>query len=378
MTQPVTNGRVEQQPATRRIRWKRAAAIALAAVTLVAALLWVVKAHRDAHYFDNYDPAAPLNVVFFETSQLHREAPDKTCLITRFTFDGHAGETVPALLSRPARLGSRRLPVVVFLHGIGQSKDFLKEITSPFNQAGFALATFDQYTQGERKLRGKPSFLARLEAFRQRPAKTINEARRLIDYLAARPDVDPRRIYLVGASYGAVTGSTLMARDQRVRAGVMVYGGGDFNKLIDSYANQLGVAALLGMIDGRKLNPEKPPLPRLTPEQTRKVGWVLACIKPMVWYFLGVADPVRYAGGISPRPVYFQNGKYDVLVPAPAGRALQAAAREPKEVTWYDSDHVGIDHEHTQRVLRDGLEWLLKQDNPLRRPEERVNDPAWL
>ena len=29
-----------------------------------------------------------------------------------------------------------------------------------------------------------------------------------------------------------------MAKDQRLRAGVMVYGGADFSKLLDSYANQ--------------------------------------------------------------------------------------------------------------------------------------------
>ena len=83
-------------------------------------------------------------------------------------------------------------------------------------------------------------------AFAQRAAKTVNETRRLIDYLSAHPDIDPQRIYLVGASYGAVTGSIVMAKDKRLRAGVLVYGGGDYRKLLDSYANHLGVAAALG------------------------------------------------------------------------------------------------------------------------------------
>ena len=88
-------------------------------------------------------------------------------------------------------------------------------------------------------------------------------------------------------------------------------------------------------------------------------------------YFIGVADPIHYAGQISPTPVYFQNGKNDVLVPAAAGKALQDAAREPKKITWYDSDHVGIDLEQTKRVLEDGLKWLLEKDNPFRPPEDR-------
>jgi hypothetical protein len=148
----------------------------------------------------------------------------------------------------------------------------------------------------------------------------------------------------------------------------------DFSKLLDSYANHLGVAVALGLIDGRNLNPEKPPLPKLTPSQERKVGVAIGCLKPVARYFLGVADPIHYAGQISPRPVYFQNGKYDVLVPASAGKALQDATQEPKKITWYESDHVGIDLEHTRRVLEDGLKWLLEQDDPFRAPEERVTN----
>jgi dienelactone hydrolase len=337
-------------------------------------LLWGLKAYRDAHYFDNYDPTAPLNLVMIETTEVNKQSPEKAYTITKFTFDGYKGEKIPALISLPMKPRDKKFPAVIFLHGIGQNKNFLKEIASPFNQAGFALVSFDQYTQGERKLRGKPSFLAHLEAFRKRPAKTINEARRLIDYLSTHPDIDSQRIYLVGASYGAVTGCTLMAKDRRLRAGVMVYGGGSFNKLLDSYATHLSVAVRLGLIDGKNLNPEKPPLPKLTLSQERKVSFVIGCVKPLAWYFLGVADPIHYVARISPRQVYFQNGKYDVLVPASAGMALQNAAKEPKKITWYETDHVGINLEHTIHVLDDGLKWLLEQDNPLRAPEERITN----
>ncbi|HOW66144.1 MAG TPA: dienelactone hydrolase family protein [Candidatus Paceibacterota bacterium] len=358
----------------KKIVWKTVLKGALGLLLALSVLLWVIKAYRDAHYFDNYDPAAPLNLTMDAPTEVNAETPDNGYTITRFTFDGYRGEKVPALISLPMGPKAKKLPAVVFLHGIGQNKNFLKEIAFPFSQAGFVLASFDQYMQGERKLGKNRSSLARLEAFRERPAKTINEARRLIDYLSSRPDIDSGRIYLVGASYGAVTGSTLMAKDQRVRAGVMVYGGCDFGKLLDSYANHLGVAAFLGLIDGKNLNPEKPPLPQLTRSQERKTGAVIACIIPFARYFLGVADPIHYVGRISPRPVYFQNGKHDVLVPAPAGLALQKAARDPKTITWYDSDHVGIDLEQTKQVLQDGLQWLLEQDNPLRPPEERVTN----
>lgn len=335
---------------------------------------WKLKAGKGdtvvtaANYFDNYDPKAPLNATVLERTEINQDDPENACTLTRFTFDGYGGETVPALISLPANRRGKRLPVIIFLHGIGQDKNFLKQIYSPFSRAGFAFVSFDQYMRGERKLRQPRSFLDELAAFVERPAKTVNETRRLIDYLAGRPEIDPRRIYLVGASYGAVMGSTVLAKDKRLRAGVMVYGGGDFSKLADSYANRLGVAAALGLIDGRNLNPEKAPLPTLTPSQERQVEMVLGLIKPLVTHFLGVADPIHYASQISPTPVYFQNGTRDILVPAAAGKALQEAAGEPKKITWYESDHVGIDREQTKQVLEDGLRWLLEQDDSFRAP----------
>ncbi len=338
---------------------------------LVAAML--LKGYSDGRYFDNYDPKAPYNVQVVETQPVNPETPDMGYEITKFTFDGYAGEKVPTLLSMPIK-HPKPLPAIVFLHGIGQNKNFLKEICAPFNQTGFAFASMDQYMQGERKLpKGTPP-LASARAFRQRPAKTINETRRLIGYLASRPDIDPERIYLVGASYGAITGSTVMAWDKRVRAGILVYGGGDLGKLINSTATRLGIAAGFGWIDGDKFNPEKPPLPKLTPMQDRIAGAVIWCATPLARYFGSVADPIRYVDKIAPTPVYFQNGKYDVLVPAPAGKALQDKAGEPKKITWYESDHVGIDLAQTNIVLRDALQWLVEQDNPLRATEDQVKE----
>ena len=182
------------------VSWKKILKAALGVLLTLVILLWGIKAYRDAHYFDNYDPSAPLNVTVTETTEVHKEAPDQGYTITKFTFDGYKGEQIPALISMPMKRGNGKLPAIICLHGIGQNKNFLKEITAPFNQAGFAFLSFDQYTQGERKLKGRQSFLARLGSFTRRAAKTVNETRRLIDYLWTRPDIDPQRIYLVGAS----------------------------------------------------------------------------------------------------------------------------------------------------------------------------------
>jgi hypothetical protein len=177
----------QQQMSANMVLWEKILSSALGVLLTLVVLLWTIKAYRDAHYFDNYDPSAPLNFAVNETTEVNKETPEKGYTITKFTFDGYKSEKIPALISLPMKPKGKKFPAVIFLHGIGQDKNFLKEIASPFNQTGFALVGFDQYTQGERKLRGKQSFLARLEAFGQRPAKTINETRRLIDYLSTHP-----------------------------------------------------------------------------------------------------------------------------------------------------------------------------------------------
>ncbi len=356
--------------------FKKALKIAGGALLALVVAAMVYKAHSDNNYFGNYDPKAPYNIQVIETQAVNPETPELGYEITKFTFDGYQAEKVPTFISMPLK-HSKPVPAIIFLHGIGQNKNFLKEITAPFNRTGFALVSMDQYMQGERKLPKDSSGMATFRAFLQRPAKTINETRRLIGYLATRPDIDPQRIYLVGASYGAITGSTVMAQEsaaKRIRGGVLVYGGGDMGKLINSTATRLGIAARLGWVDGNKVDPEKPPLPKLTPMQDRIAGAVIWCATPFVRYLMGVADPIHYVDNISPTPVYFQNGKYDVLVPAPSGKALQDKAKEPKKITWYESDHVGIDLEKTKIVLRDALQWLVEQDNPMRAPEEQVKD----
>jgi dienelactone hydrolase len=356
------------------VMWKKRVRVAAGVVLLCIVLAWAHKARRDAHYFDGYAPGAPLNAVVLNTEEVGRETPEKGHVISAFTFDGCGGEKVPALISLPMKTAAGKLPVIIFLHGIGQSKSSLRQITPPFNQCGFAFVTFDQYMQGERKLPKKSPILTYLGAFRDRPAKTVNETRRLIDYLLTRPDIDPQRIYLLGASYGAVMGSTVLAKDKRVRAGVLTYGGGNFSVLLDSYANHIGLAVLLHLVDGKNINPEKPPLPRLTTFQECAAWPFLTAIICTARYFMSAADPINYVADISPTPVYFQNGLHDVMVPAAAGLALQKAAGEPQKVAWYDSDHVGINLEQTKQVLADALRWLLEQDDSFRTGPEKIRE----
>jgi len=285
----------------------------------LAKLLW------DAHYFDGYDPRMPLNevVIADERRDDYRRV--------YFTYEAFAGSPVPALLTLPLE-SDAPVAAVVFLHGIGQKKEFIDEAAGMFAGEGLALATFDQYTQGERELADDATVLDQAVALRERGAKTVIETRRMVDYLDTRAEIDAGRLYLVGASYGAIMGATAAAFEKRFKAVVLTYGGGDFRELAGS------------------------------DEVVRTMGPLTGIVGSFATFFGAPFDPVRYVDGISPRPLFFQNGNRDRIVVPAAAQALYDAAREPKEIKWYPSDHLDLSPEFIPIAVQDAIAWIKAQD----------------
>ncbi len=314
--------------------------LGLCAVAGVAVLaLAVFKAQADSRYYDDYDPALPFNVqvqedeIVDDTVDVFGIERPRHFRRVKFTFEARNGEPVPSLLALPTDFEGR-LPAVVFVHGSRQEKEFIDEIATPFAEAGFAMASYDQYMQGERPV--DSDGLAEGLAWRTRTWKTVNDARRMVDYLQTRDDIDPDRIYLVGASYGAITGTVALAREPRFKAGVLVVGGGHVPTLLDA--------------------------PMIREEVP---GAVLAVAKPLIHWLMGVADPVRHAAGTAGTPVLMQNGSADRVVSPESGERLYESLGEPKSIEWYDIDHPGLrdgDGPEIGRMLDDGLEWLQAQD----------------
>ncbi|NUM54127.1 MAG: dienelactone hydrolase family protein [Candidatus Hydrogenedentes bacterium] len=284
----------------------------------------VVKYRADQSYYDGYDASLPLNPVVRGTEQ--RDAYTRV----DFTYQSQPESNVPSILALPVDT-PKPYPCIIFLHGIGQSKSFLDEIAAYYTQAGFAIVSFDQYMRGERRIASKDP-VSQLLGLRKRTSLNVIDTRRLVDYLETREDIAKDRIYLIGASFGAITGCTAVAFEPRIPAAVMTYGGGNLDLLLDSEAAR------------KELGRWKGPL-------TSLVAFVTA-----------PSDPVKYVGKIAPRPLLFQNGEHDQLIPFAAARALVEAAGDPKEFAVYDSDHVGVDEAQTIQVLKDSIKWLLEQD----------------
>ena len=307
--------------------------IGLAVLVLVLGTgLWLVKARADARIFDGYDPTAPLGTVV----RSDEAAGDFRRI--EFVYEGRVDTNdplvreVPTILCTPLN-DPGPWPAIIFVHGIGQRKEFVEEIAAPFVEAGFAILSFDQYTRGERRLPDEIPEWRRGLALRERAALNVLETRRVIDYLETRDDIAHDRIYLMGASFGAITGSNAAAFDERIAGAVLTYGGGDIPRLVDSDLLREEVGdALMGLI------------------------------KVVASALFGPLDPVHHIHKISPRPILVQGGTLDTVVPLASTQALYDAATQPKELTLYESDHIGLDPDHVGVVLGDTLEWLRARD----------------
>ena len=153
----------------------------------------------------------------------------------------------------------------------------------------------------------------------------IVDLQRAVDLLLVRDDVDSARMAYVGVSYGGAMGGLFAGVERRLAA----------------YVLRVGDGGLIAHFTGA----EDPP----TPPGVSDTAWRRwrAAMDPI--------EPIRYIGGAN-APIYFQNGELDRLVPPADARVYQAAAREPKKVSWYPAGH-GLD----ATANEDMINWLQEK-----------------
>jgi dienelactone hydrolase len=115
----------------------------------------------------------------------------------------------------------------------------------------------------------------------------MRELRRLMDWLASQPEVDPDKLGMMGVSYGGCRGATFA-----------------------------------GVEDGRL---------RITVLMSTPASYHLPYMAPF--------DPILWVPYVSPGELYIQEGTQDVWFTHDEAESLIAAAREPKRLVWYEAGH---------------------------------------
>lgn len=140
-------------------------------------------------------------VVATTSFRLVRESAD-----TR--FESVVGPGLNGVFAAPA--GARRLPTVLVLHGSeGGSTARARAAAAQYAARGFASFALNYFAAGTERLPEVPTIAVNL------PIETIERAHQ---WLAGRPEVDPRRIGVVGASKGAELALVAASRCEWIRA----------------------------------------------------------------------------------------------------------------------------------------------------------------
>ena len=269
----------------------------------------------------DYDAKAPLEIQEAGTEQRGGVR------IVDLSYASPLGGRVPAYLILPP--GEGKHPAVLFLHpGQGDRKTFVDEAVGLAKDRGFASLTINApflRPENQGKRGGNPW---NAEVSRKEQIQTVQDLRRGFDLLVSRLEVDPRRLAYVGHSLGATVGGILAGVEKRPVAFVLMAGYPLLTHAMEHGRDQ-------GAIAFQEL---------ATAEQRSAY---LKAMAPL--------DAEFYVWDAPPARVLFQFARRDEFITPWDAEVYVWAAKDPKEVLWYDTDHF-----FNEAARRDRDEWLAK------------------
>lgn len=144
-------------------------------------------------------------------------------------------EPVPAYVYY--QKGNKAMPVVIFSHGLGGSKEHDARRMENLARRGLFVVQIDGHLHGERKIPGifpQGKTLGRLGddysiwVHQSSISHTSRDISRIIDSLSARSDVDLSRVGVAGISMGSCTSLVAAWREPRISVVVGLIGAVDF------------------------------------------------------------------------------------------------------------------------------------------------------
>jgi dienelactone hydrolase len=243
----------------------------------------------------DYDAGAPLNV---RVTSSHIEDGVR---VSALSYASPKGGRVPALLFVPS--GKGPFAGLILQHGMPGGKEEWVDAPELAKLGAVVLAIDAPFARRS----GAPIAFTRRDRVEQ--IQLIVDLRRAVDLLGARGDVDDARIGYWGFSYGAAMGGLLAGAEHRIAAFVLMSGDGGLVSHLSGPEDRSGPLEMLG--------------------PARRRAWLAAMrpIEPLSW--------VKRASA----PILFQFGRHDQLIPMRDQVAYERAARQPKEIRWYNGDH---------------------------------------
>jgi hypothetical protein len=268
-------------------------------------------------------------------------SPVEGVVAERVTYQTADGMIVPAIVYRPQHQRGK-IPGIVVVNGHGGDKFSWYAFWSGmmFARAGAMVVTYDPIGEGERNIdrksrAGSHDKIVDAPEWGQRLAGLMQvDAMQAVSYLVSRPEVDPKRIAMVGYSMGAFISGITGAIDTRIHA-VILSGGGVFD----------GPG---GYYDMNPLPCQSPPYKALS--------------------VLGDRGGVLYALNAARGPMLVMNGDHDTVMDMEhhppewfeSVRQRAIALRGTDKNMFTTILYPSVSH-RTSWVTRDGVLWLDQQ-----------------
>jgi dienelactone hydrolase len=221
--------------------------------------------------------------------------------------------TVYAEYYRPRRAG--RLPGTVILDITAGDQRVSRMIAQYIAAKGIAGLCVHMPYYGPRRPPGSrlrmisSDYEHSMEAVRQ----AVLDMRVAGAWLAARPEIDPNRLGILGTSLGSFMGALTAEMEPRFRKVVVLLGGGG---VVDAYYDDARAGAI------------------------RETWEALGGTKKRLEALIAPADPLTCAANLKGRDLLIIAGKRDTIVPPQMPERLwEATGRQ--EIVWYDCDHFG-------------------------------------
>lgn len=179
-------------------------------------------------------PKVPLDVKVKDSKVEDGLVTENLTFASQKKADG-TEERVPVLVVRPEKPAGK-LPAVISLHGTGGNKESQKGLLVQLAKKGYVGVAIDARYHGARSGGEKGSSAynqAILKAWREKDASkqehpfyfdTAWDLWRTVDYLETRPDVDPKKIGMIGFSMGGIQTWLAASVDDRVAVSVPAIG----------------------------------------------------------------------------------------------------------------------------------------------------------
>jgi dienelactone hydrolase len=211
--------------------------------------------------------------------------------------------------------GKGPFPGVIVLDILDGSQVVSRGIANVLAQNGVAALCVQMAYYGPRRPTGEkvrllsPNIDQTMDAIRQ----TVLDNRCAAAWLAARPEIDAKKLGIHGTSLGSFMGALTAAAEPRLHNVSLLLGGG-------------------GLVDAYWDHPQAKPL--------LKALAVAGVDKEVAKKLIAPADPITYADQLKQRNLLMIAASRDDIVPPSAAKALWEATGKQK-IVWYNSTHVG-------------------------------------